>query len=178
MASSPVCENSSIATNRLSAESVASQTHREISLLSNPLLIIYHFTNYLTDLISHYTLSMISKHLLSIIIFIAASAVLAMELLIWNRFVSGETVEYWWIEVCWYGWWVSLGIASSIGLGTGLHTFFLFLSPFIVQSNIVFYFLATITGNTCQSLLFATHGVSQFICITHSSVEYYILFNN
>jgi hypothetical protein len=30
-----------------------------------------------------------------------------------------------------------LGIASSIGLGTGLHTFVLFLAPFIVQKTML-----------------------------------------
>ena len=29
--------------------------------------------------------------------------------------------------------WVGLGIASSIGLGTGLHTFILYLGPHIAQ---------------------------------------------
>ncbi len=27
----------------------------------------------------------------------------------------------------WCGWWVGLGILSSVGLGTGLHTFLLYL---------------------------------------------------
>jgi uncharacterized membrane protein YdjX (TVP38/TMEM64 family) len=30
-------------------------------------------------------------------------------------------------------WWVGLGVLSSIGLGTGLHTFVLFLGPFIAE---------------------------------------------
>lgn len=30
-------------------------------------------------------------------------------------------------------WWVGLGVLSSIGLGTGLHTFVLFLGPFIAK---------------------------------------------
>jgi hypothetical protein len=30
-------------------------------------------------------------------------------------------------------WWVGLGIASSIGLGTGLHTFVLYLGPHIAK---------------------------------------------
>jgi hypothetical protein len=31
------------------------------------------------------------------------------------------------------GWWVGLGIASSVGLGTGLHTFVLYLGPFMAK---------------------------------------------
>ncbi|KAJ3269996.1 Vacuolar membrane protease [Terramyces sp. JEL0728] len=56
----------------------------------------------------------------------------------------------------WYGWWVGLGIASSVGLGTGLHTFVLFLAPLIVQT--------TVTAYSCQSLDFKTHGHDSFIC--------------
>jgi hypothetical protein len=33
----------------------------------------------------------------------------------------------------WYGYWVFLGILSSVGLGTGLHTFVLYLGPFIAK---------------------------------------------
>lgn len=31
------------------------------------------------------------------------------------------------------GWWIGLGIASSVGLGTGLHTFVLYLGPYMAQ---------------------------------------------
>jgi hypothetical protein len=31
------------------------------------------------------------------------------------------------------GWWVLLGVLSSVGLGTGLHTFVLYLGPFIAK---------------------------------------------
>lgn len=38
-------------------------------------------------------------------------------------------------------WWIGLGIASSIGLGTGLHTFVLYLGPHIAK--------VTIASNEC-----------------------------
>jgi len=34
-------------------------------------------------------------------------------------------------EIVWCGYWVGLGILSSVGLGTGLHTFLLYLGPHI-----------------------------------------------
>ena len=37
--------------------------------------------------------------------------------------------------------WIVLGIASSIGLGTGLHTFVLYLGPWIAKVNIKANFL-------------------------------------
>ena len=40
--------------------------------------------------------------------------------------------------------WVGLGIASSIGLGTGLHTFILYLGPHIAQ--------VVIAANECNRI--------------------------
>lgn len=49
-------------------------------------------------------------------------------------------------KVLWYAYWVGLGVASSIGLGTGLHTFILYLGPFIAQ--------VTMAAYECNSLSF------------------------
>lgn len=42
------------------------------------------------------------------------------------------------------GYWVGLGILSSIGLGTGLHTFILYLGPHVVK--------VTMASNACNSV--------------------------
>ena len=39
-------------------------------------------------------------------------------------------------------WWILLGIASSVGFGTGLHTFVLYLGPHIAK--------VTMASNTCN----------------------------
>ena len=39
-------------------------------------------------------------------------------------------------------WWIVLGIASSVGFGTGLHTFVLYLGPHIAK--------VTIAANKCN----------------------------
>ena len=39
----------------------------------------------------------------------------------------------------WYGYWTLLGVASSVGLGTGLHTFILFLGPHIAEVALAAY---------------------------------------
>jgi len=39
----------------------------------------------------------------------------------------------------WYGYWILLGIASSVGLGTGLHTFILFRGPHIAEVTLAAY---------------------------------------
>jgi len=41
--------------------------------------------------------------------------------------------------VLWAVWWIGLGVASSIGLGTGLHTFVLYLGPHIAKVTLVAY---------------------------------------
>ena len=42
--------------------------------------------------------------------------------------------------------WLGLGVLSSIGLGTGLHTFLLYLGPFIAK--------VTLAAYECNSLAF------------------------
>ncbi|KAI8387984.1 vacuole membrane protein 1 [Radiomyces spectabilis] len=42
-------------------------------------------------------------------------------------------------QFLWYGYWILLGVASAIGLGTGLHTFLLFLGPYIVEVTMAAY---------------------------------------
>ncbi|XP_059079843.1 vacuole membrane protein 1-like isoform X2 [Tigriopus californicus] len=41
--------------------------------------------------------------------------------------------------VLWLSWWVGLGVLSSVGLGTGLHTFLLYLGPFIASVTMAAY---------------------------------------
>merc|ERR1719431_449948 len=42
-------------------------------------------------------------------------------------------------EALWCGYWVGLGILSSVGLGTGLHTFLLYLGPHIAGVTLAAY---------------------------------------
>ncbi|KAJ1559016.1 Vacuolar membrane protease [Cladochytrium tenue] len=64
-------------------------------------------------------------------------------------------------QSAWFGWWVMLGIASSIGLGTGLHTFVLFLGPYIAK--------VTLAAYKCNGLDFDDRGHFSFVC--HSIPE-------
>ncbi|XP_050677334.1 vacuole membrane protein 1 isoform X2 [Leptidea sinapis] len=43
------------------------------------------------------------------------------------------------ITLSWCGWWVILGVCSSVGLGTGLHTFLLYLGPHIARVTLAAY---------------------------------------
>uniref|UniRef100_A0A5K3FVP6 Vacuole membrane protein 1 n=1 Tax=Mesocestoides corti TaxID=53468 RepID=A0A5K3FVP6_MESCO len=49
-------------------------------------------------------------------------------------------------KAVWYIWWVVLGFLSSCGFGFGLHTFLLYLGPFIAQ--------VTMSAYVCRSLNF------------------------
>ncbi|XP_013167823.1 PREDICTED: vacuole membrane protein 1 isoform X2 [Papilio xuthus] len=42
-------------------------------------------------------------------------------------------------KLAWWGWWVVLGVCSSVGLGTGLHTFLLYLGPHIARVTLAAY---------------------------------------
>jgi len=53
-------------------------------------------------------------------------------------------------------WWIGLGVMSSIGMGTGLHTFVLYLGPHIAK--------VTLTATECQSVNFETVGPNSFLC--------------
>ncbi|CAI2349507.1 unnamed protein product [Caenorhabditis sp. 36 PRJEB53466] len=49
-------------------------------------------------------------------------------------------------QILWWAWWVSLGVLSSIGLGSGLHTFLIYLGPHIAA--------VTMAAYDCQTLDF------------------------
>jgi membrane protein YqaA with SNARE-associated domain len=88
---------------------------RKTTLLNSPIRISYYFMVYLVKSTAHFLHVYFAR-------VIAAAVLLSISLYFFN---SG-----------YYLYWVSLGIASSIGLGTGLHTFVLFLAPFIAQKTI------------------------------------------
>ncbi|KAJ3309916.1 Vacuolar membrane protease [Boothiomyces sp. JEL0838] len=125
----------------------------KITIWNSPFLILKYFILYLSDSI----ISIIFKlfqNLIQVSIFV--SLIIAIYILYYTDGGHQETFQVVEGFVVWYGWWVGLGIASSVGLGTGLHTFVLFLAPLIVQT--------TVTAYACQSLDFKTHGHDSFIC--------------
>ena len=55
--------------------------------------------------------------------------------------------------------WLTLGVLSSVGLGTGLHTFVLYLGPYIAKT--------TLAVTECNTLDVALSGPEAFLCPTH-----------
>ncbi|KAG6448825.1 hypothetical protein O3G_MSEX005723 [Manduca sexta] len=71
---------------------------------------------------------------LSILVALSGTAV--------SYYVSGPHQPYIHLLVstlAWWGWWVVLGVCSSVGLGTGLHTFLLYLGPHIARVTLAAY---------------------------------------
>lgn len=59
-----------------------------------------------------------------------------------SYYISGPHQQYVHLVVAtlaWWGWWVVLGVCSSVGLGTGLHTFLLYLGPHIARVTLAAY---------------------------------------
>ena len=68
-----------------------------------------------------------------------------------------ELLHSWEEYLAWCGWWVGLGILSSVGLGTGLHTFLLYLGPHIAA--------VTMAAYECGSLEFPSPPYpAQIVC--------------
>ncbi|KAL0478414.1 vacuolar membrane protein 1 [Acrasis kona] len=65
--------------------------------------------------------------------------------------------------------WMFLGVLSSVGLGTGLHTFLLNLGPFIAKT--------TFASGECGSLDFDLYGKNAFVCPLHTEQEQVTMMN-
>lgn len=112
-------------------------------LWRRPFQTFYYFILELFEISVHYLVKFLNQRKL-----VAFSTALIL-LVTSGFFVEGAHLPillYLRKKVIWCSYWVGLGIASSIGLGTGLHTFLLYLGPFIAQ--------VTLAAYECNSLKF------------------------
>jgi membrane protein YqaA with SNARE-associated domain len=95
-------------------ENLVIEMKTEPTLLSDPLKIGYYFVKFLykktKNVIVTYNIQLLLIAVLGVILY--------------TRFVYAM-------------YWITLGILSSIGLGSGLHTFVLFLAPFIIEKTML-----------------------------------------
>ncbi|KAF9104222.1 Vacuolar membrane protease [Mortierella sp. AM989] len=133
---------------------IALETERhEISVYTSPLTVISYFVLYLLHefrmallwIISQQYLLVVLPLLTAIVYFVYQTDGAHQPLL--KHAESG---------LIWYGYWTLLGIASSVGLGTGLHTFILFLGPHIAE--------VTLTAYKCGNIDFDVRGDHRFVC--------------
>lgn len=99
----------------------------EISLFTHPFKTIYYFLLVVKD----FTKNCLSFLLKNIVLVVLLTAAVIVPNFVEGPhsaiFKHGEQIAYF----CLY--WIILGVASSIGLGTGLHTFVLYLGPRIAK---------------------------------------------
>ncbi|XP_072503004.1 vacuole membrane protein 1 isoform X4 [Notamacropus eugenii] len=73
---------------------------------------------------------------------IVVSFLLLLAVLTATYYIEGmhqQYVRYMEKKILWCAYWVGLGILSSVGLGTGLHTFLLYLGPHIASVTLAAY---------------------------------------
>lgn len=101
-----------------------------IVLWRSPIQTLYYFTlQLLTELVN--LLSLLLNHTLFLVILLGWVGMLAVVVQL-----DGPHQEYLTLiqgQVWWCLYWVGLGVLSSVGLGTGLHTFLLYLGPHIAS---------------------------------------------
>eukprot|EP01083_Nonionella_stella_P123986 373977_1 len=147
------------------------QERKNHTLLKHPISVIVLFS----DVVKEYVISLFNQIIATPTAMILIIPIVSIILLHFMRPISGEIVlnELFYIYIEWILWWLILGILSSIGLGTGMHSGLLFLFPFIGQ--------VCMTAATCHSLEFHTFGDYAFICIekheeSESTVTFWGLF--
>ena len=69
-----------------------------------------------------------------------------MRFNLYNNVILFQMVESWEKYILWLLWWVGLGVLSSVGLGTGLHTFLIYLGPHIAQVSTIYILLEVLKG--------------------------------
>ena len=112
-------------------------------LWRRPVKTLYYFAVELTHLVVSYMFKLLAQTRLVTLICLVSGLITC------GFYIEGDhqpLLHYLRTKVLWYSYWVGLGIASSIGLGTGLHTFLLYLGPFIAQ--------VTLAAYECNSLEF------------------------
>jgi len=126
---------------------------KSTTLLRSPIRTITIFAQVLFDwawssisfLLSH---RLVSSTLAALAL---ASAVAVVVLGPENPLVLSARHDAWFVV-----WWVGLGILSSVGLGTGLHTFVLYLGPYIA--------MVTLAVTECDTMNVPLDGPNALVC--------------
>ncbi|XP_011172439.1 vacuole membrane protein 1 isoform X1 [Solenopsis invicta] len=107
-----------------------------ITLWRHPIITLHYF---FSEVFIH-MLSLVKKTLLYKRTVCAIISITILFLLLGK--ISGpqqEIFRLWEAKIIWWLYWVGLGVLSSVGLGTGLHTFVLYLGPHIAAVTIAAY---------------------------------------
>ncbi|KAG0312858.1 Vacuolar membrane protease [Linnemannia gamsii] len=133
---------------------IALETERqEISVYTSPLTVLSYFFLYLLHEFRMVVLWIVSQQYLLIVLPLLTAAV---YLIYQTDGAHQPLLKHAESGLIWYGYWILLGVASSIGLGCGLHSFVLFLGPHIAN--------VTLTAYKCGNTQFDVRGDHRFIC--------------
>ncbi|XP_030764304.1 vacuole membrane protein 1 isoform X2 [Sitophilus oryzae] len=125
-------------------QKVKERDEREnIVLWKKPLLTLEYFVRECGELLAHYGKNVLANKLL---VTLFGISVLFLYLLVNLQGPHHQVVQGVYKKILWCLYWTGLGVLSSVGLGTGLHTFLLYLGPHIAA--------VTLAGYECGSLNF------------------------
>lgn len=108
----------------------------EVVLWRAPFSTLLNFAAELVSLLLH-CFQRLCVHRVRCFLALTVIALLYFSFTTWGA--QSSFVLEWQEQIVWGLWWVWLGILSSVGLGTGLHTFLLFLGPFIAKVTLAAY---------------------------------------
>lgn len=114
-----------------------------IVLWKKPILTLEYFFRECFELVTHYGRNFLANKLLVTLLGIS---VLSLYLLVSLKGPHQQIVQGVYKKILWCLYWTGLGVLSSVGLGTGLHTFLLYLGPHIAA--------VTLAAYECDSLNF------------------------
>ncbi|KAL0080539.1 hypothetical protein F4703DRAFT_1869222 [Phycomyces blakesleeanus] len=120
------------------------QENKTMSIWTSPILVLSYFGMYTFYEVQSAFLYFYNHSRLSLGIIVSAVLSLVLYTFEGPHQAAVQLIEQ---QIAWYGYWLLLGVASAIGLGTGLHTFLLFLGPYIAEVTIAAY-----ACNTTDSL--------------------------
>ena len=130
---------------------------KELILYKKPFKVLPLFCS----VVFEYLQTLLKQIIASPLIMIILIPILFIIIIHWIPiFPTIDIFELFYIYIEWILWWLILGILSSIGLGTGMHSGILFLFPFIGNVCMV--------AATCHSLDFDTFGNKSFNCFTRN----------
>mmetsp|Transcript_4454 Transcript_4454/g.6682 ORF Transcript_4454/g.6682 Transcript_4454/m.6682 type:complete len:378 (-) Transcript_4454:23-1156(-) len=126
---------------------------QQLSLFSSPISTLYYFV--LSIIADLHTLraQIVSHAVLSLGVIITF---LLGFLLYYFPGSHQEMIQHIEKEIVLAAYWIFLGILSSVGLGSGLHTFMLYLGPLIAK--------VTLSATECNTLDFEKYGDNAFLC--------------
>ncbi|KAF9925874.1 Vacuolar membrane protease [Linnemannia zychae] len=133
---------------------IALETERqEISVYTSPLTVLSYFFLYLLHEFRMAIVWVVSQQYLLVILPLLTAAVYFVYQ---TDGAHQPLLKHAESGLIWYGYWILLGVASSIGLGCGLHSFVLFLGPHIAN--------VTLTAYKCGNTQFDVRGDHRFVC--------------